>query len=1163
MNTQAPPRAEATLEDKYTLEHGQVFMTGIQALVRLPLEQRRRDRAAGHRTAGYISGYQGSPLAAIDGALRRAKAHLEAEDVLFRPGLNEELAVTAAAGTQYVSMFPGARVDGVFSIWYGKGPGVDRSVDALRHANWAGTSRLGGMLALAGDDHGAKSSTVACYSDIVFESCGMPVLYPASVQEILAFGLHGIAMSRFASLCVGMKLVTDIVESAGTVSVNTEHPAIVEPQDHVFPPDGLAVRPYEMALIPVEERLYHGRLYAALAYIRANGLNRLVHEAPGATVGVVSAGKSYQDVRKALYSLGLDEEKAAALGLRILKLGVVWPVEPEIVRQFAQGLDTVVVVEEKRPLMEQQVRSILYGMERAPRIIGKVKDGHIYDAQPHWMFPNFGEISAHTVAGLLAELLAHKDPGLPSRVVRLPAPDPSVAPAIARTPSFCSGCPHNRSTKLPEGSRALAGIGCHGMQVFLDPQNCKTVAQMGGEGMHWMGQQPFTTEKHVFANIGDGTYAHSGSLAIRQAVAFNAPITYKLLVNGFVSMTGGQAVMGGQSIAQLVAGIQADGVQRIVVVSDQPEKYQKPEDSAGAPVFHRSELDTVQKDLREYPGVSVLIYEQACATERRRLRKQGQWDDPPKRSFINSAVCEGCGDCGKVSTCLSIEPLDTPLGRKRRINQSSCNKDFTCVEGFCPSFVTVHGGRLRRPEQGARARQPFEVAEPVLPVLEHGFNVLVAGIGGTGVVTIGQVLAMAAHIDGKACLSLDVMGMAQKYGAVFSHLNFAPDAGHLTAPRIGAGEVDTLIGCDLIVASGNEPLAALARERSAVVVCSDVIATSEFARNTDWSADPERLIDRLRSAAGANAVRTVEGQRLAVELMGDAIATNMLMVGVAWQLGRIPLSRAAIERAIELNGVSVDMNRRAFQWGRCIAADAQRVDAPAASGQVVVLHRRPVEPPLDQLVAQRVEGLTDYQGKKALAQRFAALVERVRSIDPAPLGKPALAVAVAQGYHRLLAVKDEWEVARLYTSAAFREELAQTFEGDYQLHFHVGAWPFSRQRNAQGHPVKVELGPWLMKAFHVLARLRGLRGTVLDPFRNGAERRLDRELLAQYEQDVDMLIQTVNEDNYRDAVALAALPQRIRGYGHVREAQAATAAQERERLLAAIATPREPVRKVG
>ena len=1162
MQRSTPPRIEVTLDDKYTRESGAVFMTGIQALVRLPIDQRRRDRAAGLNTAGYVSGYQGSPLAAIDGALRKARTHLDAHDVIFRPGVNEELAATAVHGTQYVGMFPGAKVDGVFGIWYGKGPGVDRSVDALRHANWAGTSRLGGMLALAGDDHGAKSSTVACYSDIVFESIGMPVLYPGSVQEILEFGLHGIAMSRFSSVCVGMKLVMDIVESAGTVLLSPEQPRIVTPADGGFPPEEIAIRAYEMTLIPVEERLYHKRLYAALAYVRANGLNRITHPSPGATIGIVSAGKSFQDVRKALHALGIDERRASELGVRVLKLGVVWPVEPSIVREFAQGLDTVVVVEEKRPLIEDQLRSILYGTPGAPRILGKVDQGHVFDASPSWLFPNFGELTAAMIAGLLARLLHARDPDLAARVPRAPGLPAALLPAVPRTPSFCSGCPHNRSTRLPEGSRALAGIGCHGMQVFLDPQNCKTVAQMGGEGMHWMGQQPFTRERHVFANLGDGTYAHSGSLAIRQAVAFGAPITYKLLVNGFVSMTGGQQIAGGQSIPKMIEALRADGVERIVVVTDDPAKYAGVAMPGGTPVEPRNRLEAIQSELREYPGVSVLIYEQPCATERRRMRKQGTWEDPAKRSFINSAVCEGCGDCGRVSTCLSIEPLDTEFGRKRRINQSSCNKDFSCVEGFCPSFVTVHGGRLRKPERGERRLEPFEVPQPAPAGIDGTFGVLVGGIGGTGVVTVGQMLAMAAHVDGTPCVSLDVMGMAQKYGAVFSHLSFASDPQALTAPRIGMGETDTLIGCDLIVASGNEPLATLARGRSRAVLCSDVIATAEFARNADWNASPEGLVERVRAAVGDDAVTAVDGQRLAAALIGDAIASNMMMVGVAWQLGRLPLSLAAIERAIELNGVQVEMNRLAFRWGRCIAHDARRVEQMAGGGQVIAFRRRPAEPTLEDLVARRVAELTEYQGP-SLAKRYGALVEAVRAADPAPRGKPALAAAVATGYFRLLAVKDEWEVARLYTSRSFREELEATFEGEYTLRFHVGAWPFGRVDPATGKPVKREVGPWLMKAFRVLAGLRRLRGTVLDPFRHGAERALERRLLAQYEADVAAVLAGVDRDKYDTAVALLSLPMRIRGFGHVREAQAATAAAERERLLQALASGAPALREAS
>ncbi len=1159
----SPQRLDATLDDKYTRDEGIVFMTGIQALVRVVLDQRRRDRAAGRNTGGYISGYQGSPLAAYDGALRKVPELLKEHNIVYRPGVNEELAATTVWGSQYVGMFPGAKVDGVFGVWFAKGPGVDRAMDALRHTNWAGTSKLGGVLALLGDDHGAKSSTVACYSDILFESLGAPLLYPSNVQEILEFGLHGIEMSRFSSAMVGMKLVGEIVESAGTVQLQSGQPEVVLPEFD-FPPDGLAIRPTELVLMPVEERVFHKRLYAALAYAKANQLNRITLNPARATIGVVSAGKAWQDVRKALFDLGIDERRAEELGVRALQIGMVWPVEPDIVREFAQGLETVIVVEEKRPLLEEQIRSILYGMPDAPRIIGKVSEGYVYDAKPKWQFPNFGETKPAMVSQLLAGLLAAKDARYAGW--RPPQVAAAASAAVLRTPSFCSGCPHNRSTKVPDGSRAMAGIGCHGMAVYLSPETTKTVAQMGGEGMHWLGQQPFTDERHVFANIGDGTYAHSGSLAIRQAVAAGVPMTFKLLANGFVSMTGGQPIAGGQTVPQMVEALRADGVQKVVVVTDDLDKYASAKFPADVPLLHRSELERVQRELREYPGVSVLVYEQPCATERRRLRKQGKWDDPAKRTFINSAVCEGCGDCGKVSTCLSIEPIDTEFGRKRRINQSSCNKDFTCTEGFCPSFVTVHGGTLRKPDKTPKtAVEPFEVPEATVPVLagrSHPFNVLVGGIGGTGVITIGQVLGVAAHVDGSHVASLDMMGMAQKYGAVFSHLHFSADPAQLTAPRVSVGEADTLIGCDLIVASGDEPISTLARGRSHAIVCSDLIATAEFARNADWAANADALIDRVRAGTGDAGLTTVDGQRLAVALMGDAIAANMMMVGIAWQKGLIPLSRAAIERAIELNGVSVALNRKAFQWGRCIAVDPARVDRLVSGGQVIQFHRRETAPTLDELVARRAAFLTDYQGA-ALAKRYTDLVDAVRAIDAAPALKQRLTTAVAHGWFKLLAVKDEWEVARLYTSDAFRKELEQTFEGDYTLHFHVGAWPFARTDPTTGRPVKREVGPWLMRVFGVMAKLRGLRGSWLDPFRNGEERRLDATLRTQYEQDVRALIAGLTDASYDTAVAIASLPAKIRGFGHVRQASADTAGAERARLLQEFSNPIQQIRRAG
>lgn len=1152
-----PLRLDASLDDKYTLTEGWAYMTGTQALVRLALDQRRRDVAAGHHTAGFISGYQGSPLAAIDGALRKTSKLLQENHIVFRPGVNEELGATSVWGSQYVNMFPGAKYDGVFGLWYGKGPGLDRAMDALRHANWAGTSRLGGSLALVGDDHGAKSSTVACYSDIALESLGMPVLYPSNVQEILDYGLHGIAMSRYSGAWASLKLVTDVVESASVLQLSPEHPHITLPDaDATFDTERW-IQPASLAtILPAEETLYHRRLYAALAYARANGINRITHDAREAWLGIVCAGKTYHEVRKALANLGLDAERALAAGVRVLKLGMVWPVDPEIVRQFARGLRTVLVVEEKRPLVEDQVRSILYGAPDAPRVLGKVRTGHLFDASPAWLFPNAGEINALMVTRVLSQVLAERDPSF----ANWQAPPNTVAlqstPAVRRTPSFCSGCPHNRSTKLPPGSRTLGGIGCHGMQLILDPANCKTISQMGGEGAQWVGQQPFTQERHVFANLGDGTYAHSGSLAIRHAVAAGVPITYKLLANGFVSMTGGQPISGGQTVPQMVEALRADGVQRIAVVTDDLQKYAGVQFPAGVPLLPRNEMERVQAEMREFPGVSAIIYEQPCATERRRLRKQGQWEDPPKRSFIHSAVCEGCGDCGKVSTCLSIEPLDTEFGRKRRINQSTCNKDFSCVEGFCPSFVTVHGGRLRKPEKSATAPQRFDVPEPEHAPLTAPVHVLVGGIGGTGVVTIGQVLAMAAYVDGTPCLSLDVMGLAQKYGAVYSHLHFAPSAEQLTAPRIGPGEADTLIGCDLIVASGDEPVSMLAPGRSHAVLCSEVTATAEFARNPDWDASPEQLIERVRRVTG-DATTLVEGQRLAVALLGDAIACNMLMVGVAWQRGLLPLSLAAIERAIELNGVSVAMNREAFHWGRCIAHDPARVERMVSGAQVIQFRPRHAQPNLEETIARHVAYLTEYQNA-AYAKRYQNFIAEVQRADTQAAHKQALSLAVAQSYFKLLATKDEWEVARLYTLPSFRAEIEQTFEGDYELHFHIGGGPFAKTDPQTGKAVKREVGPWLLRAFTVMARLRGLRGTLFDPFRHGAERKLEQALLAQYEQDLRTLLPRLNADNYTQVVAFAALPQKIRGFGHVKLANAQATASERERLLQALAIQATP-----
>lgn len=1141
--------AEASLNDKYTNERGWLYMTGIQALVRLPIQQRLRDAAAGLSTGAYISGYRGSPMGRYDMELWAAADVLKQHNIQFRAGLNEDLAATAIWGSQYVGAFPGAKVDGVFGIWYGKGPGVDRSGDALRHANLAGTSALGGVLAIAGDDHGAKSSTVANFSDQIFAAVGMPVLYPSNTQELLDFGLHGIAMSRHSGCWVGMKVVTDVVEGGGSVQVGPDIPSIRLPETPPLPPGGLNIRRHDGAL-PQEDRLYNHKLRAAMDYARANGLNQLMQDSPDARVGIVSAGKAWQDVLQALSAPEFSTPGSPAEKLRLLKIGMTWPLDPVIVREFARGLDIILIVEEKRPVLEDQVRALLYGGTDAPRIIGKRLAGGVFEPDiGDVAFPNSGELTPTLIAGVVSRALG-TEPSSCSLGIQAPA----ATGAPPRMPGFCSGCPHNRSTRVVEGSRALAGIGCHTMAMLIDPLRTTTVSHMGAEGVMWLGQQAFTTEQHVFANIGDGTFAHSGFLAVRQAVAARVPITYKLLYNGFVAMTGGQAVETGLSPAQILHGLAAEGVKKMAVVTDDVTRYDGVVLPPGVDVHDRAGMEAVQLDFRTYPDVSVILYDQPCATERRRLRKRGKMADVAKRTFINAQVCEGCGDCGKASNCMSIEPLDTELGRKRRINQDSCNKDFTCVEGFCPSFVTVHGGSPRKKAAPAAALKPPTwsqlLPEPEIPGLTAPFNVLVGGVGGTGVVTVGQTLAVAAHLNGYYCSNLDVTGLSQKYGAVHSHVRLAPSPAMLHATRIGAGEAHTLVGCDLIVAAGGETLSRLDAGRSGAVISTDLIPTSEFARNADWSLDAQQVVSRLRETLGDRAL-FLDAQRLARSLLGETVASNMLVLGAAWQLGQIPLPLACIEKAIELNGVAVRMNLEAFTWGRRAANDLAAVElyiaqTSASSLKPVHIVRTP-KLSLDELIARRSSHLIAHTGP-GLAERYQALVRRTREAERRFGVGEKLSLAVAENYHKLLAVKDEWEVARLYDHPDFRAALANEFEGEFTLRFHLGTGPFARRNARTGAQSKTEVGPWMMLVFHMLARLRRLRGSLLDPFRHSAERALDRDLLDEYEADLGEILKTLRSESISTAVAIASLPGKIRGYGHVREAQATSARKEREKL---------------
>ncbi|MBN9425432.1 MAG: indolepyruvate ferredoxin oxidoreductase family protein [Burkholderiales bacterium] len=1181
---------QVSLDDRYEAATGTVYLTGTQALVRLPLMQRQRDVAAGLNTAGYISGYRGSPVGGYDQALWKASQQLQAHHIKFVPGVNEDLAATALWGTQQLDQFPGARYDGVFGIWYGKGPGVDRSGDALRHANQAGTSRHGGVLAVAGDDHGAKSSTMSAQTDFMFQAVSMPILAPATVQDYIDLGLHGFAMSRFAGLWVAMKAVTDTIEGAGIVDVSPERLRITLPADQPMPPGGLNLRWPEESFLKLEERLARWKLPAAIAYARSNRLDaHCFGRADGepARLAIVSSGKGWLDVMQALADLGIDEAAARVLGLKVYRVAMPWPLEPHGIAAFCAGAEEVLVIEEKRALIETQLKELLYGAAERPRIVGKqAPDGTV-------LLPDYGELSppacANVIAARLRQWVGRADDqrgALPAALVqridawlaRLAAGEKpaKVFQTIERIPYFCSGCPHNTSTRVPEGSRALAGIGCHFMSLWMD-RSTATFTHMGGEGMTWVGQAPFSDTKHVFQNLGDGTWFHSGSMAIRAAVAAHTPITYKILFNDAVAMTGGQK-HDGQVTPQLIARqVRAEGVQKIVVVTDEPDKYPAGYFDADIAVHHRSKLDEVQRELREYADVSVLIYDQTCAAEKRRRRKRGAFPDPEKRVFINEAVCEGCGDCGMQSNCVAIEPVETEFGRKRAINQSACNKDFSCVNGFCPSFVTVHGGRLRRGKSvSAQAKATAEAGgsmpsgasgvsgapglafdpaaglpAPQLPALDQSWSLLVTGIGGTGVITIGQILGMAAHLEGKNVTALDMAGLAQKNGAVMSFIRFAPAGRPLYAPRIGAASADAVLGGDLVVTAGRESLLRMQDGHTRVVVNAARIPTAAFTRNADWQFPQGSMQAAIADAAGADNVALVDGTRLATALLGDAIATNLFLLGFAWQCGLLPVSAQAIERAIELNEVAIEQNKAAFAWGRLAAVDAARVESIVAPPPRAVPVTRKLSNSLEEIVARRIDFLADYQDER-YAQRYAAAVERVRAAERKLVGDGAplqLAETVARNLFKLMAYKDEYEVARLYTNGQFLDRLREQFDGDFRLGVHL-APPLLAKRNAKGELIKREYGPWMLKAFALLARAKRLRGTAFDPFGRTEERRGERQLIVDYERIIDRLLATLDRERLPLAVEIAGVPEQIRGFGHVK-ARYLQAAQERWRKLLA------------
>ena len=1164
-----------TLDDKYSLDYGQAFMSGVQALVKLPMLQRQRDALQGKNTAGFISGYRGSPLGGYDQALWKASSYLKAQNIVFQPGVNEELAATALWGTQQLGFSPPGtnRFDGVFGIWYGKGPGVDRCSDVFKHANMAGTTPWGGVIAVAGDDHVAKSSTAAHQSDHIFKACGLPVFFPANVQEILDLGVHAFAMSRFSGVWAGMKTIQEIVESSATAMIDSERVQIKLPTDFQMPPGGVHIR-WPDAALEQEARLFDYKWYAALAYIRANRLNYNVIEGPNDRFGIIASGKAYNDTRQALIDLGLDDATCRQLGIRLHKVGVVWPLEAQGTREFATGLREILVVEEKRQVIEYQLKEELYNWRAdvRPNIYGKFNEVDGDFSGGEWSMPNPAantllRANADLSPSLIAKAIAQRvrklgldsdmTARLDAQLAILEAKERSLQVLEVqadRQPWFCSGCPHNTSTKVPEGSRAMAGIGCHFMALWMD-RSTSGFTQMGGEGVPWVGQQPFTTDQHIFANLGDGTYFHSGSLAVRQSIAAGVNITYKILYNDAVAMTGGQQVgerPEGHSVVQIAQSMRAEGVAKIVVVTDEPEKYDGVALVDGVAVHHRDELDAIQRQFREIKGTTVIIYDQTCATEKRRRRKRGSMVDPARRVVINELVCEGCGDCSVQSNCLSVEPLETEFGRKRQINQSTCNKDMSCLKGFCPSFVTVEGGQLKKKAKG-KSPSPFELGalpQPQIPAMQ-GVNgavwgIVVAGVGGTGVITIGQLLGMAGHIEGKGIVTQDAGGLAQKGGATWSHVLIGASQEDIRTTRVGMAGADLIIGCDPIVAAGKETVLRMREGRTHVALNSYSTPTAAFVHNANWQNPAEACAAEIVKAVGVEGVGAFNADAASTKLMGDSIYTNPMMLGYAWQKGWIPLEYASLMRAIELNAVAVDNNKTAFEWGRRAAHDPASVEKLHASAQVIAMPAP--RQGLAELVARRVAFLTDYQNA-AYARRYESVVTRVQQAESA-LGKTLLAQNVARYLFKLMAYKDEYEVARLHTDRGFHDKVGAMFEGDFKLNYHL-APPMIAKANDKGELQKQKFGPWMLTAFRVLARLKGLRGTALDPFGRTEERKMERALIDQYLASVDEMLKTLDAGNHAAAVEVARIPELIKGYGHVKARHVETAQQQWAAAMAA------------
>ncbi len=1141
MSIHHPNISSYTLSDRYALDTGRVFMTGTQALVRIVFDQARRDRAAGLNTAGLVSGYRGSPLGALDMELWRENKRLAKNNIEFLPAVNEDLGATTILGSQQVETDPARKYDGVFGLWYGKGPGVDRSGDALKHGNAYGSSPTGGVLVVAGDDHGCVSSSMPHQSDAAFLSWFMPVLNPANTAEYLEFGEYGFALSRFSGMWVAFKAISETVESGASFDLKPDR--VFKTPDYEMPTMGLHYRWPDLPGPHIEQRLEHKK-DAVLAFAKANPIDRTIYTVKNARFGFVTTGKGHLDLLEALRLLGVDEKACRKLGIDIYKVGMVWPLVRESALDFVRGKDEVVVVEEKRGIIESQLKEYFYDWpgDKPIRMVGK------NDEAGGDLIPWIGELSPKLLLPLIANRLHGVFPqeDFPARAQQLlrPLPPLPIVEGVTRTPYFCSGCPHNTSTKVPDGSAAQGGIGCHVMATWMD-RNTTSLIQMGGEGVNWVGSSRFTGHGHVFQNLGEGTWYHSGSMAIRQAIAGGANITYKILYNDAVAMTGGQPVDGPVSVQSIAHICRAEGVERIALVSDQPQQFSPRDFPSGLTIHDRAELDSVQRELREVKGVSVLIYEQTCATEKRRRRKRGQMEDPKRFAVINELVCEGCGDCSVESNCLSVEPVETEFGRKRRINLSNCNKDFSCLNGFCPSFVTIEGEvRRRRPDAPGGALFPETgLPHPTLPKLDQPYDLLVTGVGGTGVVTIGALLTMAAHLEGKGTSVLDFTGFAQKFGSVLSYVRFGENPQAINQVRIDTASADAVIGCDSVVSSAQKA-ASCYNENTKFVINTASMPTGDLVQNRDAQMNIPARVDAIGAFVSNENISAFDANAMAEKFLTDAVFANVMLLGFAWQKGLVPVTWESLQTAIELNGVAVDKNKIAFACGRHIAVHPDKFNDQQGEDPSAI-------DTLDALVQRRTEFLTGYHDE-AWAGRYVDRITRLVSVTK-PVAGEELGKIAARSLFKLMSYKDEYEVARLHSDPAFTAKIEQQFEGNFKIKHHLAPPLLSARKDARGRPGKREFATGIRPLFRLLAPMKKLRGTALDVFGYTKERRMERQLIIWFEDLLGECERSVRADNLETWLEILREPMQMRGYGPVKEEAVKRSKDRISKLLKSIA----------